>query len=206
MYGTPARRGLSSKALTKRDQVADGRARPGRVGHPRAWACASAPGGRRSSAASTRDGPWWPLVVLQPIVDLLTGVRVGPRRSAVSRRSGQGARRVLREAHSVGLATSSSCGARRCRRAPRAGAGYIAMNISPATLPTPVPRSCSNGCLDGAAGALRARPGRRLRHLMAVLARCGTRPAPRDRRRRRRVLVLRHIVLTRPTSSSSTGA
>ena len=121
-----------------------------------------------------------PLVVLQPIVDLATGARVGAE--ALSRfpaEWGKAPDVVLRARRTASVsATSSSCSP--CERAADhldRVAGYVADERLPrARCSRPSAPSCSTGCpLDrGAARALRARPGRRLRR-----PRRRPRPAPR---------------------------
>jgi EAL domain-containing protein (putative c-di-GMP-specific phosphodiesterase class I) len=80
-----------------------------------------------------------PSVVLQPIVDLVTGVRVGAE--ALSRfphEWGKGPDVVFEEAHSVGRGDEMELLALRGAAAllDRVG-GYVAMNVSPQTLLTP---------------------------------------------------------------------
>ena len=93
--------------------------------------------------------PGGPVVVLQPIVDLATGVRVGAE--ALSRFPaawGKAPDVCFAEAHSVGLGHELELLAlARAAEHLDAVAGYIAMNISPATLlHAGVRRSCSSGC------------------------------------------------------------
>ncbi|SHN85742.1 EAL domain, c-di-GMP-specific phosphodiesterase class I (or its enzymatically inactive variant) [Geodermatophilus obscurus] len=80
-----------------------------------------------------------PVVLLQPIVDLATGTRVGAE--ALSRFPADWARTpdvVFAEAHSVGLgdALELQALARAAEHLDRVG-GYVAMNASPATVLTP---------------------------------------------------------------------
>jgi EAL domain-containing protein (putative c-di-GMP-specific phosphodiesterase class I) len=80
-----------------------------------------------------------PSVVLQPIVDLTTGVRVGAEAlSRFPREWGKGPDVVFEEAHSVGRGDEMELLALRGAAAllDRVG-GYVAMNVSPQTLLTP---------------------------------------------------------------------
>ncbi|SHH11393.1 EAL domain-containing protein [Geodermatophilus nigrescens] len=80
-----------------------------------------------------------PSVVLQPIVDLATGVRVGAEAlSRFPREWGKGPDVVFEEAHSVGRGHEVELLALRGAAAhlDRVG-GYVAMNVSPQTLLTP---------------------------------------------------------------------
>ncbi|NEM07520.1 EAL domain-containing protein [Geodermatophilus normandii] len=80
-----------------------------------------------------------PSVVLQPIVDLVTGVRVGAEAlSRFPREWGKGPDVVFEEAHSVGRGDEMELLALRGAAAllDRVG-GYVAMNVSPQTLLTP---------------------------------------------------------------------
>ncbi|MGY1733864.1 EAL domain-containing protein [Geodermatophilus sp. SYSU D01045] len=80
-----------------------------------------------------------PSVVLQPIVDLATGVRVGAEAlSRFPREWGKGPDVVFEEAHSVGRGAEVELLALRGAAAhlDRVG-GYVAMNVSPQTLLTP---------------------------------------------------------------------
>ena len=101
-------------------------------------------------AASSRVmAPAGPLVVLQPIVELPTGVRVGAE--ALSRfppEWGKAPDVCFAEAHSVGLGDELELLALgRAADHLELVPGYIAMNISPATLLTPgAAPSCSSGC------------------------------------------------------------
>ena len=145
-----------------------------------------------------------PVVALQPIVDLATGDRVGAE--ALSRFPadwGMAPDVVFAEAHSIGLGHQLELLAleRAAEHLDRVG-GYIAMNVSPATLLTP---ECGEllGRLPlpaGAARAVRARPGRGLRRAERRARRrsgpraCGwpsTTSAPG-------FSSLRHIVVTSP--------
>ena len=80
-----------------------------------------------------------PLVALQPIVDLATGTRAGAE--ALSRFPADWGRApdvVFAEAHSVGLGHELEVQALRRAAGLLAGSeGYVAMNVSPATLLTP---------------------------------------------------------------------
>jgi EAL domain-containing protein (putative c-di-GMP-specific phosphodiesterase class I) len=139
-YGTFCAAGLTSdKALTKRDQsLMDVLAQ--------AAAVILEPGVRertRRTEILDRVRPLMagggPLVVLQPIVDLVTGVRIGAE--ALSRFPpawGKAPDVCFAEAHSVGLGhelelQALAAAAEHLDLVP----GYIAMNISPATLLTP---------------------------------------------------------------------
>ena len=139
LYGTFCAAGLTSdKGLTKRDKsLMDVLAH--------AAAVIIEPGIRRRELAEEIEQRIWPvmeaggpIVVLQPIVDLTTGVRVGAE--ALSRFPLAWAKApdlVFGEAHSVGLGHELELLA-------LAGAaehvasvsGYVAMNISPSTLMT----------------------------------------------------------------------
>ncbi|GAB3195987.1 hypothetical protein GCM10027261_17620 [Geodermatophilus arenarius] len=80
-----------------------------------------------------------PDVVLQPIVDLVTGARVGAEAlSRFPREWGKGPDVVFEEAHSVGRGSEVELLALRGAAAhlDRVG-GYVAMNVSPQTLLTP---------------------------------------------------------------------
>ncbi|MGY1785318.1 EAL domain-containing protein [Geodermatophilus sp. SYSU D00698] len=80
-----------------------------------------------------------PDVVLQPIVDLVTGARVGAEAlSRFPREWGKGPDVVFQEAHSVGRGSEVELLALRGAAAhlDRVG-GYVAMNVSPQTLLTP---------------------------------------------------------------------
>ncbi|PWW22045.1 EAL domain-containing protein (putative c-di-GMP-specific phosphodiesterase class I) [Geodermatophilus normandii] len=80
-----------------------------------------------------------PTVVLQPIVDLATGVRVGAEAlSRFPREWGKGPDAVFEEAHSIGRGHEVELLALRGAAAhlDRVG-GYVAMNVSPQTLLTP---------------------------------------------------------------------
>ena len=80
-----------------------------------------------------------PSVVLQPIVDLATGVRVGAEAlSRFPREWGKGPDVVFEEAHSIGRGHEVELLALRGAAAhlDRVG-GYVAMNVSPQTLLTP---------------------------------------------------------------------
>ncbi|MGY1735864.1 EAL domain-containing protein [Geodermatophilus sp. SYSU D00684] len=80
-----------------------------------------------------------PSVVLQPIVDLVTGVRVGAEAlSRFPREWAKGPDVVFEEAHSVGRGSEVELLALRGAAAhlDRVG-GYVAMNVSPQTLLTP---------------------------------------------------------------------
>ena len=195
LYGTFCAAGLTSdKGLTKRDKsLMDVLAH--------AAAVIIEPGIRSRERAEEIEQRIWPVmeaggpvVVLQPIVDLATGVRVGAE--ALSRFPLEWAKApdlVFGEAHSVGLGHELELLA-------LAGAaehvasvsGYVAMNISPSTLMTP----CRHRVHQPAAArphparALRARPGRGLRR--AARRACPaarSRDAARHRRRRRRLLL-----------------
>ncbi|BEP12422.1 hypothetical protein acdb102_07330 [Acidothermaceae bacterium B102] len=140
LYGTFCAAGLTSdKGLTKRDKsLMDVLAH--------AAAVIIEPGIRNRERAEEIEQRIWPImeaggpvVVLQPIVDLATGVRVGAE--ALSRFPLDWAKApdlVFGEAHSVGLGHDLELLA-------LAGAaehvasvsGYVAMNISPSTLMTP---------------------------------------------------------------------
>jgi EAL domain-containing protein (putative c-di-GMP-specific phosphodiesterase class I) len=140
MYGTFCAAGLTSdKALTKRDrslmdvlaQAASVILEPGLLERARRSEILE-----RLEPVMARGGP---LVVLQPIVDLLTGERVGAE--ALSRfppEWGKAPDVCFAEAHSVGLGDelelqALDSAAEHLELVP----GYIAMNISPATLLKP---------------------------------------------------------------------
>jgi EAL domain-containing protein (putative c-di-GMP-specific phosphodiesterase class I) len=140
MYGTFCAAGLTSdKGLTKRD-----RSLMDVLAH--AAAVIIEPGIRRRAHAAEIERRLWPVieaggpvVVLQPIVDLATGVRVGAE--ALSRFPHEWDKApdvVFAEAHSVGMGHDLELlalgGAAELLDAVP---GYVAMNISPSTLLTP---------------------------------------------------------------------
>jgi EAL domain-containing protein (putative c-di-GMP-specific phosphodiesterase class I) len=140
MYGTFCAAGLTSdKGLTKRDK-----ALMEVLAH--AAAVIIEPGIRSRARVDEIEGRIWPVleaggpvVVLQPIVDLGTGIRVGAEAlSRFPREWDLAPDLCFADAHSVGMGhelelLALSGAAEHLVRVP----GYIAMNVSPATLLTP---------------------------------------------------------------------
>ena len=141
LYGTFCAAGLTSdKELTKRDKAlmevlahaASVVIEPGVVERARRDEIE-----RPAAAASSRAGG--PIVVLQPIVELATGDRVGAE--ALSRfpaEWGQAPDVCFAAAHSIGLGDRLELLAlERAAEHLATVSGYLAMNVSPATLVTP---------------------------------------------------------------------